>query len=291
MLKKRITNFGVFSVASGAMISSGIFILPGMAYSIAGPAVFVSYFIAGVISFLGILSVVELATAMPKAGGDYFFTNKTFGSLLGTITGFLGWMALSLKSAFAIFGISEIIFIYTEIDHITSGLLICLVFVAINIIGIKEAVTFQIGLVVCLLVLLLTFLVFGLPRVDASRFSPFLTNGVNQIFVATGFVFITFGGLVKAATISEEVKDPKRNIPLGIISSVIIVTILYTTVTIVISGTLEAGELENSLTPVADAARLFMGTPGFVLVTIASLLAFISTANAGINYYPASSQA
>ena len=111
-LKKGISFFGVFSIASGAMISSGIFILPGLAFSKAGPAVFISYLIAGILGLIGILSVVELSTAMPKAGGDYYFINKTFGPMLGTISGFLGWLALSLKSAFAIFGISEIVYLY-----------------------------------------------------------------------------------------------------------------------------------------------------------------------------------
>ncbi len=69
MLKKEISFFGVFSIAAGAMISSGIFILPGLAFELAGPAVFLSYFLAGVLGLLGILSVIELATAMSKAGG------------------------------------------------------------------------------------------------------------------------------------------------------------------------------------------------------------------------------
>jgi APA family basic amino acid/polyamine antiporter len=96
-LDKGISFWGVFSIASGAMISSGIFILPGFAYAKTGPTVFISYFIAGFLGFLGILSVIELATAMPKAGGDYYFVNKTFGPVMGTISGFLGWFALSLK--------------------------------------------------------------------------------------------------------------------------------------------------------------------------------------------------
>ena len=72
-LKKNISFVGVFSIASGAMISSGIFILPGLAYDKTGPSVFISYFLAGILALIGILSVIELSTAMPKAGGDYFF--------------------------------------------------------------------------------------------------------------------------------------------------------------------------------------------------------------------------
>jgi basic amino acid/polyamine antiporter, APA family len=143
-LKKGISFLGVFSIASGAMISSGIFILPGLAYSKEGPAVFISYFIAGLLALIGIFSVIELSTAMPQAGGDYYFINKTFGPMLGTISGFHGWFALALKSAFAIYGISEIIFILTGFNLFISGFLLCLLFVTVNIIGMKEASRFQI---------------------------------------------------------------------------------------------------------------------------------------------------
>ncbi len=282
MLKKDITLFGVFTIAAGAMISSGIFILPGLAFDIAGPAVFVSYFLAGVLALLGILSVIELATAMPKAGGDFFFVNKTFGPLLGTLTGFLGWTALSLKSAFAIYGLSEVVYNYTEITHVVSGLVFATLFVAINISGVREAASVQISLVFGLLTLLVIFAGFGVPAIDTGRFVPFAPDGYQGVLFATGFVFVTFGGLIQIANISEEVNNPKRNIPLGIISSVIAVSLIYTLVTFVVTGTLDAGNFRGSMTPVADAAENFMGHTGYIIITIASVLAFTSTANAGI---------
>ena len=282
MLKKGITFYGVFSIAAGAMISSGIFILPGLAFEIAGPAVFLSYFVAGVLALLGIFSLIELATAMPKAGGDFFFVNKTFGPLLGTLAGIFGWIALALKSAFAIFGLTEIVSLYIEINYIISGFIFCAVFVSINIIGIREAVNFQISLVTVLFLLMLTFIGFGLPEVEADRFTPFFREGINNVLITSGFVFITFGGLIKVANVSEEVQNPGKNIPVGIISSVIAVTILYTLVTFVVTGILPAGDFSGSLTPVADAAELFMGSAGYIIVTVASVLAFVSTANAGI---------
>ncbi len=282
MLKKDITLFGVFTIAAGAMISSGIFILPGLAFDIAGPAVFVSYFLAGVLALLGILSVIELATAMPKAGGDFFFVNKTFGPLLGTLTGFLGWTALSLKSAFAIYGLSEVVYNYTEITHVVSGLVFATLFVAINIAGVREAASVQISLVFGLLTLLVIFAGFGVPAIDTGRFVPFAPDGYQGVLFATGFVFVTFGGLIQIANISEEVNNPKRNIPLGIISSVIAVSLIYTLVTFVVTGTLDAGNFRGSMTPVADAAENFMGHTGYIIITIASVLAFTSTANAGI---------
>lgn len=281
-LKKGISFFGVFSIATGAMISSGIFILPGLAFSKAGPAVFISYFLAGILGLFGILSVIELATAMPKAGGDYYYINKAFGSMFGTVSGFLGWFALSLKSAFAIFGISEILFLYTKISPRISGLVLCLFFVLINIKGVKEAAIFQVIMVAGLLSLMLIYVVMGIPNIDKTHYTPFLTVGIDQILITSGFIFISFGGLLKVANVSEEVINPKRNIPLGILSSVIVVTIFYTLITFVITGTLDAESFKKSLTPVADSAKVIMGNPGYIIILIASLLAFFTTANAGI---------
>ncbi len=282
MLKKEISFFGVFSIASGAMISSGIFILPGIAFSKAGPAVFISYFIAGLLGLIGIFSFIELSTAMPKAGGDYYIVNKTFGPLLGTISGFLGWFALSLKSGFAIFGISEIIFLFFGVSPFISGFILCLFFVILNIIGVKEAAIFQIVMVVGLLSLMIMYVSIGLPKIQSSFFTPFLTVKINKIIITSGFIFISFGGLLNIATISEEVKNPKRNIPLGMISSIIVITLLYTLITFVITGTLDPLVFKNSLTPVADSAKAIMGTPGYIIIIIASMLAFFTTANAGI---------
>ncbi|MBN2533830.1 MAG: amino acid permease [Spirochaetales bacterium] len=281
-LKKEISFPGVFSIATGAMISSGIFILPGLAYAKTGPAVFISYFLAGILALIGILSVIELSTAMPKAGGDYYFINRSLGPMIGTISGFLGWFALSLKSAFALFGISEIIFLLTGCNHIITSGVLCLVFIVLNILGIKEATIFQVIMVSVLLLLIIIYVAFGIPKMNFSFFSPFLNGGLNTIVITAGFIFISFGGLLKVASISEEVKNPKRNLPLGMIMSIIVVTVLYTVIVFAMTGIMEPQLFKNSLTPVSDSAKLIMGFPGYVIITIASILAFITTANAGI---------
>jgi len=281
-LKKELGFFGVFSIATGAMISSGIFILPGLAFALTGPGVFISYFLAGLLALVGIFSIIELSTAMPKAGGDYYYINRSLGPFLGTISGFLSWFALSLKSAFAIFGMSEIIFIATGFPTMISSVIICLFFVSLNIIGVKEVAKFQISLVASLLILLVLYIIFGVSKVNFSHFTPFLTNGVHSIFATTGFIFISFGGLLKVASISEEIKNPKKNIPLGMIASVVTVTIIYTLLLVITVGILPASEFSTSLTPIADVGKIIAGNPGFIIISIAAFLAFITTANAGI---------
>ena len=281
-LKKELNFFEVFSIATGAMISSGIFILPGLAFARTGPAVIISYFLAGILALIGIFSIIELSTAMPKAGGDYYFVNRSLGPFIGTISGFLSWFALSLKSAFAIFGISEIIFIVTGFPVLISSILVCISFILLNMIGIKEAAKFQVSLVSGLLILMVLYIIFGFSKMNMSHFYPFAPKGINPIFATAGFIFISFGGLLKVASVSEEVKNPKKNIPLGMIASVICVTIIYTLILIVTVGILPAESFSGSLTPIANAAKSIAGTPGFIIISFAALLAFITTANAGI---------
>ncbi|MFO7891790.1 MAG: amino acid permease [bacterium] len=279
---KKISTFDIFCIASGVMISSGIFILPGMAFDKAGPAVFLSYTIAGIAALLGVLSIVELSTAMPKTGGDYFFITRSFGPLLGLIIGFFSWFALSLKTAFAIFGISEILYSITGFSQIILAIAVALFFIALNIKGVDLAVKFEVVIVITLIIIILIYIFTGLTSIEIEKFTDFAPNGVNSIFLTAGFVFVSFGGLLKVASLSGEVKDPKKSIPRGVISSILIVTMLYAMLLIVVVGTSDANQVIRSLTPVADSAETFLGSTGFFLISLAAVLAFVSTANAGI---------
>jgi APA family basic amino acid/polyamine antiporter len=281
-LKKQLSFIDIFSIAAGAMISSGIFILPGLAFSYTGPSVFVSYLLAGVLAFVGTLSIAELATAMPKAGGDYYFVTRSLGPLIGTISGLLSWFSLSLKSAFAIFGIAEVIHVFTGIPITIVSLIVCILFVLLNIFGVKEAAKLEVILVLWLLALMVLYIILGFSRINMTHFEPFVPHGINAMLSTTGIVFVSFGGLLNVVSISEEVKNPTKNIPLGLIAAVVTITVLYALMMIITVGVLSPGVLSHSFTPIADAARQFMGNPGFIVITIAALLAFMTTANAGI---------
>lgn len=281
-LKKELNLLDVFCIASGAMISSGLFILPGLAHAQAGPAVVVSYLLAGLLASTGVLSQAELVSAMPKAGGTYFYVRRTMGPAVGTVDGFITWFSVSLKSAFALVGMSAFTALIVDIDIHIITILFCLIFIVINLIGIKEAGRTQVILVLGLLAILLFYVTRGLPAINVKHFEPFAPKGITAVFSTAGFVFISYGGLLKIASIAEEVKDPGRNIPLGMIFSLLVVGILYMLVVFVTTGVLGAAELDHSLTPISDGAAAFMGKFGKITLSIAAILAFISTANAGI---------
>lgn len=272
----------MFCIASGAMISSGLFLLPGLAFAKAGPSVILSYVFAGLLAISGVFSQAEIVSAMPKAGGTYFYVKRAMGPAIGTMEGLLTWFSLSMKSAFALVGMAAFTSFFIDLDARLIAAFFCVIFVGINLIGSKEASRTQIVLLFGIVAALLIYVVRGFPVVSVRRFEPFTPNGWLMTLTTSGFVFVSFGGLLKVASIAEEVKNPGKVVPLGMILSLVTVTILYFFTVLVTTGVMGPGELGESLTPISDAARGFMGTPGVIITGIAAIFAFISTANAGI---------
>jgi amino acid transporter/mannitol/fructose-specific phosphotransferase system IIA component (Ntr-type) len=281
-LKKDLGFFGIFCVATGAMISSGLFILPGLAFAKAGPAVILSYIIAGLFCIPTLLSMAELTTAMPKAGGDYFYIMRGFGPLFGTVAGFSTWFSLSLKGAFALIGMGAYLSIITNLPLQIIALICCLFFIVLNLAGVKEAGRFQVFLVLGLIGILFVYIIWGLKTVNSLNFTPFFAKGLNPVFATASFVFISYGGLTKVAALAEETKNPGKNLPLGMILSIFVTAILYAAVIFVTIGVLNPENLTQTLTPISDGAGVFGGNLLKIVISIGAFLAFISTANAGI---------
>jgi len=281
-LKKELGLLEVFCIASGAMISSGLFILPGLAHARAGPAVIASYLIAGLLAMTGMLSQAEIVSAMPKAGGTYFYVKRTMGPAMGTVEGLVTWFSLTLKSSFALVGMAAFTGYLIDVDIRLIALALSVMFTAVNLLGIRGAGRTQVALVVGLLAVLVFYVIKGLPSIDIRNLEPFNPYGAAAVFSTAGFVFVSYGGLLKVAGISEEVKDPGRVVPLAIILALIVVTVLYVATVFVTAGVLGAGRLDVSLTPISDGAAEFIGGWGRIVLGIAAMMAFISTANAGI---------
>ncbi len=287
-LKRELGLLGIFCIASGAMISSGLFILPGLAFAKAGPAILISYGIASLLVLPAMLSKAELSTAMPKAGGTYFFIDRSMGPMMGTIGGFAAWFSLAFKSAFALVGIGVFAMLlnpgFTVMQMKLIAVFFCIIFTIINIRGVKHTGKTQIALVVGLLSLLVFYIISGFFYIQPSHFSNFAPYGYDSIFSTAGLIFISFGGLTKVCSVAEECKKPGRNIPLGMFLSWGIISLLYILVIFVTIGLTNPSQLMTSLTPIslgADNIPILWGIGGAIMA-IAAILAFISTANAGL---------
>lgn len=282
-LKKELTLFNVYTIATGATIASGFFLLPGIAYAQAGPAVVLSYLIAAIPLIPAVLSKAELSTAMPRAGGVYYFLDRSMGPLFGTIGGLGTWLALSLKAAFALVGISAYAHIFLgDMPLQPLAIALAILFGVINLFGAKKSGAFQVFLVMGLLPILAWFIATGLFSVKMVNFSGFFDKKFSGIFATSGLVYVSYVGLSKVASISEEVKNPEKTIPLGMFLALGTAILVYILGTFVMVGVVPPELISNDLTPAATTANIMVGGWGIILISIAAILAFFSVANTGI---------
>jgi amino acid transporter/nucleotide-binding universal stress UspA family protein len=272
----------VLAISIGAMIGSGIFILPALALEIAGPAVVLAYLLAGLLVVPAALSKSEMATAMPEAGGTYIYIERGMGPLLGTVAGVGTWFSLSFKGALALVGGVPYLLLLFDLPLQPVALGLAGVLILVNVVGAKQTGRLQLAIVVVMLAALGWFAAGSAPSVQSANFAGFFDDGLGGLFAATGLVFVSYAGVTKVASVAEEVEEPGRNIPLGILGSLAFTTILYVAIVAVLVGITDPGTVAGSLTPVAVAADVTLGRAGVVAVILAAILALVSTANAGI---------
>ena len=282
-LKKELGLFNIYTIATGATIASGFFLLPGLAFAQAGPSMILSYLIAAIPVIPALFSTAELSTAMPRAGGVYFFLDRSMGPLMGTIGGLGTWFALILKTSFALVGIGAYLSLFfPNMSMVPLAITFALLFGLLNLFGAKKAGAFQSFLVIGLLVLLAMFSAIGVFHFRPQNIVGLFDASTQSILSTAGLVYVSYVGLSKIASVSEEVKNPDKNIPLAMFLALGTAIIVYTIGTLVIIGVVPPEILAGNLTPVATTAEFMIGHYGAILMTIAAILAFFSVANAGI---------
>ena len=282
-LKKQLTLLNVYAIVVGATLGDGLFLLPGIATQQAGPAVVLCYLIAVLPLIPAMFSVVELSTAMPRAGGVYYFIDRSTHPLLGTIGGLGTWCALILKISLALIGMGVYInLFFPDMPFTLLAACLALLFGCINLFSAGKSGSLQVIMVFGLLTFIGWFIGVGSFHIEANHFTGFFNKGTEAFLSTAGLIYISYIGITKIASVSEEIKDPERNLPLGIFLAMITVVIVYVLGTLVIVGVVPPQKLFGSLTPVADAAHILAGSWGVKITAMAALLAFLSIANAGI---------
>jgi len=285
-LKRDLGFVDVFAVGSGAMISSGLFVLPALLVARVGPAAVLCYLVAAVLLLPTLLSKAELVTAMPKAGGDYFFIDRSLGPGFGTVGGVVAWASLAFKSAFALVGIGALgTFLWGwdvsswQVKAVSCGF--CVLFGLVNAVGVKHTGRLQVALVAVLLAVLVAYVVGAIPSVQLGHYRRLLPLNWGALLMGAGMVFVSFGGVTKVATLGEEARRPSRTLPLGMFAAAGVVSLLYVLVVFVTVGVLGT-ESGWSYAPLSEAAGRFWHGAGAAILGVAALCAFLTTGNAGI---------
>lgn len=276
MALKRVLGFWdcVF-INLASIIGAGIFVVIGVASGLAGPAVAISMIVAGFASIFIGLTFAELGEFIPKDGGVFEFGEE----LLSPFAGFLGgWLwifaGIVASSALSIALASYILpLIHSSIPVNLFASLIILIVGILNFLDLKTSAKMDGVFVVFVVLVLFLFSVFGLLHFNAGNFSNFAPNGLDGIIGGSALLFFDYLGFTKITALGGEVKNPKRNIPLSIIFSVLIVIILYV-LTSVSAISLGGSAIYNSPAPLAVAVGGF-GSFGVVLLSIAAVIAMI----------------
>lgn len=281
------------AIAMGAMVGSGIFILPGIAYATAGPAVVVAYLIAGLLVLPAALSASEMATAMPEDGGSYVYVERGMGPVLGTVAGIGNWFMLSFKGALALIGgVPYLVYVAPGLAEYILPIAIGLAmfFTLLNVVSTKSTGSLQFAIVGLMVLAMGYFIVGGVPSIESAQTDGTFSLTSDGLLATIGLVFVSYAGVIKIAAVAEEVKDPGKTIPRAMIGSLLLTTVLYVLVVFVAIGAAPDLSPGGGFVPhgseevasLAHAAEGALGSVGAIIIVVAALLALASTANAGL---------
>lgn len=301
-LERTIGLVGGLAIGVGTMVGAGIFVFPGIAAGEAGPAAAVSYAIGMVIALLVALPASELATAMPKSGGGYYFVSRSLGALAGTVVGISLWLGLVFASSFYLVGfgsyagevLARLGITLSVSPEVGLGLLFGAALTALSFTGTENTAKLQNYVVAILLVILSVFLAYGGADAfgvfgKATTPETFMPFGATPVITTAALVFTSYLGFAQVATVAGEIKNPGRNLPLAMVGSVLIVGVFYVVTIFVATSLMGSAKLasygETAMVEVGaqfTGAGGLAGTLGALAIIVGGLLATVSSANASI---------
>ena len=240
----------------GAIIGAGIFVIIGISAGLAGPAVIFSIPLAAVVAILTGISFSQIARHVDKEGGVYEYGKES----LSPFAGFLGGSLWTFGNIVALSAVSISFGSYLDevLDSrfpvIFVGVGVVLSFAVLNALGIKNSAKTLRAIVMVNLAILILFTVTGLFFFNPSHLTHLFVKGPEGIISGAAVIFFAFSGFSRVTTVSEEVINPERTIPLAIIMSILISAALYFLITLAAIGLATPAELASSASPLALAA-------------------------------------
>jgi len=269
-LSREMNLLQITAIGLGAMIGAGIFILTGIAAGQAGPALILVFALNGIIAIIVGACYAELASAMPRAGGPYYWLKEAIGPRWGFFAGWMSWFANILACSLYALGFGTFaakllegccgsFLPASQPLSLVIAIIILLVFLFVNFRGADEAGWTEVVITGAKLAILFTFGLVGLTLVIGENnvsqaFTPFFPEGAVGVLSAMGLTFIAFEGYEIITRSAEEVENPEKNIPRAIFLSIGAAVILYLMIAVVVLGTTQA--------PQGEPVYLYLGRLG-----------------------------
>lgn len=294
-LKRVLSLMDATMINAGGIIGSGIFMVPATValYTASSSLFYMVWILGGIISLFGALSVAELGTAMPEAGGQYVYLNEAYGPVWGYL---YGWTAVAVintasMSAVGVAGAEYLRFFFPLTDLEVKGIAILTIILltVMNIIDVKSSARFQnvvtIGKVSAIIGIIV--LGFTLDGGSSENFSPLFSDKptlslIGPLGLAMVAVLWTFDGWIFVTYVGSEVQNPKRNIPLSLLFCMVIVVSVYLAINTVLVYVLGYDQMIASDSVVSDAASVFLGGSGATIVTLIIVISLFGGNNVNV---------
>jgi basic amino acid/polyamine antiporter, APA family len=303
-LKPTLTWVHLVGLGVGGIVGTGILTLTGVGAGIAGPGVLLSFVIAGVVCAAAALAYAEMATMIPMAGSAYTYTYVALGELLAWIVGWtlileytvvcsavaVGWSGYAAGVIRAWHWPVPEALLAGPYDPLHPGGLINMLAIVISLLvagllalGSRESATVNLLLVAVKLIALAIFVAIALPAFNAGNFEPFAPFGYGSTEIAGGkkvgvmaaaaIIFFAFYGFDAVSTAAEETKNPKRDLKIGIVGSMVLCTLLYMVVAAAALGSTNYEALAKSAEPLAMVLRGLNHGVAATLIASAAVIA------------------
>src|ERR1700710_2439917 len=295
-LKKGVGSLDIVALGIGGTIGTGVFVIIGEAIGDTGPAIILSFVLAGATALFSAFSYAELASAVPVSGSAYTYIYATLGEIIAWIIGWDLILEYGLSIAAIASGWGQ--YLNDLLGHLTGGGLptaiseapgasggsvhlpsafLVIAATLLRLDGVPESARVNTFMVAFKVAVLGVFIVLGATAFNGGNLSPFSTGGFNGIVDAAALIFFAYIGFDAVSTASEEVKDPQRDMPRGIIGSLLIVTVIYILVGLVATSIVPSDELAENPAPLAFAPDAGAGSSwGAALIDVGALVAIAS---------------
>lgn len=263
----------------GTIVGAGIYSVIGKAAGIAGAHVWVSFLLAGTAAFFTVLSYAELASALPKAGGEYQYVKFAFRRfpLLAFMAGFLIAVNAAATSAAVAIAFAGYLRVFVDAPASAISFVLLLVCTLINIRGIRESTWASIALICVEVGGLIVMIACGALGGAWERIAAAAAFDAGKVFSATALIFFVYIGFEDIVNLSEETHEPKRNVPRALLAAVLVTSTLYLLVALAVISLVPAETLAASDSPLEAAAATVSPGAGKILA-ISALFATASTA-------------
>ncbi|MEE2777504.1 MAG: APC family permease [Acidobacteriota bacterium] len=279
-LKRDLRFADVVALGINGVIGTGIFFLPGEAAALLGPAATLAFLLSAILSALLVLCFAEAGSRFRTTGGPMLYAASAFGRFVGFE---VGWMTLVVRiitwGALGNAMVTAMVAIAPNAAAYGTWIL-CLLFAfiaAVNLSGVRSSARATNFFTLAKLIPMIAFVGVGIFFFDVELTRPFAPHGYSEIGGATLLLFFAFVGFEVTSVPAGEMRDPQRDVPRGLITTMTVITVVYLSIWAVCVGTLPA--LAGSESPVSDAANLFMGPTGALLVSSGILMSVI-----GVNF-------